>query len=469
MIGTRSIAAPGSALPAAVGLAAAVGWLLVAPGFAVAMVIALAPGVLALWLQPRGREIAVGLALGAVPVISGVAAATASSGAAVRRIDDVVLLLGLIALATQWRLFPERFRRPALAAGAVLVASEIAGLSAGWDSPLVTLGAAWQDLRWLGAIGVGLALGNRLTSADCRRASLALLTAWSGLNLAVSLVQIVGRTLDEQRFGLPVVSGAFGHPTFGAMAGTCLFLYVAADRLSPRRRLGDPAAFALAMLALANLVISVRFKALLSIGAALVFLLLQGRHRRKPLVAAAFAVVPLFVVPLIGLTQQLSAGAAPGQQTFLADTASHAAPRLSLMAGAKRLASENFPFGSGLGTFGSNLDPKLENVTFNEAGIGDLYGLSAHDSAFRSDSQVAHTLAERGYLGVALWMLGLSLVLVAAVRLPGASLYPGTALVAAISAAAVSPSLISGPAIYIFLLPAGFELAAGLRDPPERR
>jgi hypothetical protein len=465
MNGARSIGAPPGALPAA-GLAAAVGWLLVAPGFAVAMAVAVAPGVIALWLHPRGREAAFGIALAAVPVISGVAAATTSAGAPLRRVDDVVLVLGLLALASQWRLFPVACRRPALAAFAALAASEIAGLAGGWTSPLVTLGAAWQDIRWLGAIGLGLALGYRMTRADCRKASLALLAAWSSLNLTVAIVQIASRSLEEHRLGLPVVPGAFGHPTFGAIAGTCLLLYVAADRLSPRRRITDAGAIVLGLLALSNIVISVRFKALLSIAIAMIFLLLQGRHRRKPLVAAAFAAVPLLVVPLIGLSQQLSAGSAAGQQSFLADTASHAAPRLSLMNGAKRLAAEHFPLGSGLGSFGSNLDPQLEDVTFNEAGIGDLYGFSQQESAFRSDSQVAHTLAERGYLGIALWVLGLSLVLVAAVRLPGASLYPATALVAAISAVAVSPSLISGPAIYIYLLPAGLELAAGLRDPP---
>ena len=468
MEAARSIARPVSLVPAQAAMAAMIGWLLVSPGIAPALVLAATPAFAALWLHPDGKRLAIFAALAAIPVVSGIALATNSQGSMLRRIDDFFLLAGIAALLFQGRELPRSCRVPALMAFAALAASELAGLAAGWTSPTVTLGAAWQDVRWLGAIGLGLALGRRMTSSGCRRGAAGLLVAWCSLNLAVSVVQIASASLANQRFGLTVASGAFGHPTFGAIAGTCLLLYVAAERLSRERRFSDASAVAIALLAVANLVVSLRLKAFLAIAVALLFLALQADYRRKPLVAAAFAVVPLLVLPGIGVSQELSARAWGGSQGLLADAASHEAPRVSLMNGAKQLASEHWPIGAGLGTFGSNLDPRLEDATFAEAGLGGTFGLWGDDTSFRSDSQIAHTLAERGYLGMALWILGLALILVAAVRLPGASLYPATAFVAAITAASVSPSLISGPAVYMFFLPAGLELAAGLCGRPSR-
>ena len=469
MSGNQPIARISGVLPAAASLGVLVGWLLLSPGIVPALLVAAAPAVAAVCLEPRARRATAVILLASVPIFSGVALVTTSPDSLARRVDDVFLLLGTILLLRQWRLFPTAFRRPALAAAGALLASELAGLAGGWVSLGLTFGAAWQDIRWVGAIGLGLALGQRFSRDECRRWALALLVGWNVVNLAVSVFQLMTNNILEHRLGIPVATGAFGHPTFGAITGTCLFLYIAADRLSDKRRIGDEAALGLLALAASNLVVSVRLKAFLAIAAGLIFLMLQGRHRRKPMIAAAFAAIPLLVVPLIGLSQDLKSNVQFGGQNVFADTASHASPRLSLLTGAKRLASEDFPFGSGLGTFGSNLSPRVEDVTFTEAGIGSVFGLSEEDPSFRSDSQVAHTLAERGYLGMALWILGLSLVLVAAVRLRAVSLYPATALVAAISAAAVSPSLMSGPAIYMFLLPAGLELATGVRGPPGAR
>src|SRR3954447_8651260 len=167
--GNQSIARIPGVLPAAAGLGVLVGWLLLSPGIVPALLVAASPAVAAVCLEPRARRTAAVVLLASVPIVSGIALVTTSPDSLARRVDDAFLVLGAILLLRQWRLFPPAFRRPALAAAVALIGSELAGLAGGWVSLGVTFGAAWQDVRWVGAIGLGLALGQQFSRDECRR------------------------------------------------------------------------------------------------------------------------------------------------------------------------------------------------------------------------------------------------------------------------------------------------------------
>ena len=80
-------------------------------------------------------------------------------------------------------------------------------------------------------------------------------------------------------------------------------------------------------------------------------------------------------------------------------------------------------------------------------------GFNTSDPRYRADSLVARNLAERGVLGVVLWLAGMAALIVLALRLGGGHLFPAAALVSALALAPVSPAFKATNEALLFLLP----------------
>ncbi|MED3820743.1 O-antigen ligase family protein [Priestia aryabhattai] len=71
-----------------------------------------------------------------------------------------------------------------------------------------------------------------------------------------------------------------------------------------------------------------------------------------------------------------------------------------LMRTAFKIASDYFPLGSGLGTFGSNASKLNYSQLYYEYGLSNVWGLSKEYPAFITDSYWAMVIAEMGAIGI---------------------------------------------------------------------
>jgi hypothetical protein len=448
-------------LPMTVVTASIVIGLLVVVAPVAAATAASAVGLLVVLASRRGRLFLAYAGMAVVPVIAGIAVQAQGRNVGIRRIDDVFLVFGALLLVREFERWQPRTRFIAGMAMALLLGSELAGAIGAVGRPLVAVAAAWQDFRWLGAIGLGLGLGRYLSSSTRQLLALSLLAGWNLANLAVAGLQMTQGEASRAVLGIPQTNGLFGHPTHGAIAATALFVFLLCSKGLVTRLTGTIAATAaLWILAGLNLLVSTRFKPILALAFVVAFLLTQSGTRRRVAFAVLFAFAPLAGAIALHVGDRLRAQPNPA---IITQSASHSAPRVELIDGARRIAASNAPFGAGLGSFGSDLDPDTEDRTFTEAGL-TVFGFVGEAPDFRADSQLAHVLAERGYAGLMLWLLGLAMALVAAIRISGRQLFLPAALVAAIALIPVNPSLHSGTDVLILLTPAALAAASVATD-----
>jgi hypothetical protein len=416
--------------------------------------------VIVLWLiSAKKRAYIVLAALAVVPVIAGIARYGGHASSGLSYVDDVALAFGFPILALAIDQMQAETKKLALAVVALLAVGEAIGMvdsHGGWK---LGFEAAWQDLRWLGAVGWGLHLARSMSPRQRFASSYYLLMGWNVLQAAVAFTQIALGQGSEERFSIPVVKGLLGHPTLGAIAGTVLLVLVLTDAVSPTSLLSGRQRTWGAGVAFTALIVSTRFKPLLAVGGVLLFCLAKRVSQRRWPSVVALVATPLFFFATIPVASELSQRSR-SDNTVINITA-HAVPRVALIDGARKLAANAFPFGWGLGTYGSNLDKSLESATFSTAGLGNTYGFSNADPSFRFDSLLAHVLAERGWAGMVIWMSALVGLMLLFMRLGGAHLFPAGLLVAALSMAPVTSSFNDGAMALIMFLPATLCLGAG--------
>jgi hypothetical protein len=432
----------------------------------------LAAGLLALFAAAArfraGTGAALLLVLAAVPIVTGFtidaatdgAAASSSDAGVLKSLDDLVLIPGFVLLFVRGAMIPRQYRLAAVIALTALVASELAGFAAS-DAPLsLQLEAAWQDFRWLGAIGWGLVLIDWIPRRSRVTWAFGVLAGWNALNLLVVVFQIAGGGGATSRFSVPIVSGLFGHPTPGAIAATMLLVLVIADRASSPPRLSGTQIRTALLLALPALALSARIKPLLAVVAALLLILLVHRGRWYVQAAIVLAALPVgLTVAVVELQDVDTKGASPTTNP-IASAVAHAPPRALLIAGAEQIAVRSFPFGGGLGTYGSGLNDTVEQRSFDSVGLGATDGFDTENPRYRADSLIARNLAERGMLGIGLWLVGMAALIVLALRLGGGHLFPAAAIVSALALAPVSPALKATNETFLYLLPASLTLLA---------
>jgi hypothetical protein len=77
-------------------------------------------------------------------------------------------------------------------------------------------------------------------------------------------------------------------------------------------------------------------------------------------------------------------------------------PRLALLSGAEYLANLHFPFGSGLGTYGSSMSLINPDDSYFDAGTNQLWWYQREDTPYLTDSYWAMVIGETGWFGLVL-------------------------------------------------------------------
>jgi energy-coupling factor transporter transmembrane protein EcfT len=408
--------------------------------------------------------------LAVVPIVSGLAAYGQLHPHELKLLSDAVLLTGFVPLVQAVSGMRKEVKDLAMLIIVLLLAGELVGAVHSHGGLALSVPAVWQDLRWLGAIGWGLHLGSRLTATQRVRWAYRLLVGWNICQTVVALGQIALGEGAGTRFSLPVVSGAFGHPTLGSIVGTILLCLVLSDALSPTRCLSRRQLICGAALALLVVVISTRLKPLLAVGGLLVFISSVRLVRGRWLSAAIAVAIPVVFFLGLPFASGLTATNAESGNGLVGSIAGHAGPRTSLLSGAEKLADDKFPFGWGLGTFGSNIDQSAEDSAFGDAGLDTTFGFSDAQPAFRYDSLMAHVLGERGWAGLGLWVVAFVAALVLMVMISPEYLFPAGAMAAALTLTPISPSLQDPTLALLIFLPVGLCIApmSKLRMSPSR-
>ena len=252
----------------------------------------------------------------------------------------------------------------------------------------------------------------------------------------------------------PEASGLFGQVTANALAATLLVIFVAIERRGSAPSITKKEArlaFALAAVALA---LSTRAKPLLILAAVPVFLYLKQLGLRPLVLATLAAATPVLVT--LGLVALAPVGEGRLEEnagTSTGNVLSHAIPRVQFMEGAQRLASRDFPLGAGTGAYGSDLEQGKELELFADVGLAGKYGFVAHKAQFNSDNFVAHVLGERGYLGLALWLLSLIALIYLALISDG-SAFAACVVVAAATVTPIEPVFRDSTAALLPFVPA---------------
>jgi hypothetical protein len=394
------------------------------------------------------------VSLGALAVVA-IVAEQATQGrlpASLKRLDDLILVVGVICLpVAAGRLKATHLRVALLGLGLMAVSTMFGAL--GRPATIgVAAGATWQDARWLGAIAFGLLIGELLPSTRRLRAAFQFLLWLNVANIAFSAYQVGHSGTLPGRFGVPVAPGVFGHPSDGAIAATMLLVLLLADRWSSPRRLSRRAMAQGLAIAIVGLAISTRFKPLVAL-VAVVALLYLHRCGVRPLIVAVLAgAVPVLV--LLGLAWARDVPSERAPTSALGNVLSHSTPRLELIDGAARLADRRLPVGEGLGTFGSALDQRRELQSLADARLVGDYGFRPGEPLFTSDNFVAHILGERGYAGLLTWLASLIAFTYLAFLLAPSSLFPAAAMISSAAFAPLDPTFRGTGPIFLIFLPA---------------
>jgi hypothetical protein len=399
--------------------------------------------------------------LAAVPVVSGLAANGQLHPHELKLVSDAALAAGFVPLMRAISRMSRGVKDVTAIAAGLMIGGELVAALTSHAGLSVAIPAAWQDLRWPGAIGWGLYLGRNLTPTQRVTTAYRLLVAWNVCQTVIAAGEIALGEGSGTRFSLPVVSGVFGHPTLGAIAGTLLLSLVLCDALSQDDALSRRQRTWGALLALLVVIISTRLKPLLALAGLLVFVWSIRRLRGRSVGTVLAVAIPVTFFLALPFTSRLTTAGEP-DRGLVSSVAGHAGPRTSLLGGAEKLANGEFPFGWGLGTFGSNISPSVEHVSFTAAGLDNTFGFSDAQPAFRYDSLMAHVLGERGWLGLILWMAAFFAALVLMVMMSPGYLFPSAVMAVALTLTPISPSIQDPTAAFLTFLPAGLCVAPSL-------
>jgi len=443
------------------GLALALGALVaVSPAAGGALIV----GLLLLTFVVNAREGIPLLILGtaAMAAVLYVQATQGGAPSAAKYLADALLLLGIPFLPRLGRLLSSR---QGSAANKVLVwtlVSALVGVVGATDLH-ATIIANWQDLRWLGAVGIGLLVADFLEPGQRRGWAFRWLLALNLLNAAVSAYQILSHAYTATRLGLPEITGLFGQTTANSIAATLLLIFVIVERQSTPRPMSRGEMQLALGIGVLDLVLSTRFKPGLAIVAVLALGYLRHAGARPIAIAFLGAATPIAVTFAFAWITAPSRG--QSENEAVASVLAHATPRVQFMSGAQVLAAKRFPLGEGSGTYGSDISPAAEQSAFGKAGLAGVYGFRAHDPQFNSDNFVAHVLGERGYAGLAAWLVSLAaLIYFALISTPWR--FPPSVAIATAALAPVVPIFRDGSAALILFLPAALCLAAKGRAAP---
>ncbi|GAF12459.1 oligosaccharide repeat unit polymerase Wzy [Bacillus sp. JCM 19045] len=196
----------------------------------------------------------------------------------------------------------------------------------------------------------------------------------------------------DYRFGLKSVAFGFGHPSEFALFLILLSIFNLYFNAKYRMRID----YLFLFLNFILLLFSGRVTAL-SFFALLCIILISFRFFRNYVAMG----VTVSLIIAIGFAYDKI------HETFIA--LEHA--RGVLLNSANLIAQDYFPFGSGLGTFGSHASRVNYSELYYSYGVSNFYGLSEDYPAFITDSYWAMMIAENGYIASIMQFLAIVILI----------------------------------------------------------
>lgn len=348
--------------------------------------------------------------------LSAIAGYNSSTGQHVRQADELLVLL-LVAL-TLWRTIRTRAPMPPrrfIVPGIGVALTGLLGAVANHVPLIVSVSGAWLGLKFWIMVGVTLALPWK--RADIHR-------VYSILTRVGAVVAVVGLV---DYFTNAAVSSALHTSTFNTQLGVyrgnsvhsilprpgeyslfvSLLFAVTFSRFAMKRERSD---LALALLFAISVVLSLRLKGFLSLaGVAIIIMLAQGAIRRRRNVT----------VLLIG--SLLLIGGYSVERSVIAKqvsiyTSSEASVRADLYSTGKRIADDEFPLGVGFGRFGSYPSRLYYSPVYDQYHLSSIYGLSRLFPDYINDTTWPSVMAETGYVGLAVYLVGIVVLALAVIR-----------------------------------------------------
>ena len=244
---------------------------------------------------------------------------------------------------------------------------------------------------------------------------------WPGFFIAIGIEP------GESRAGLPSVKGLFFHPLVFAWFSTFMALFLFAFYAVFRRwwQLLLGAAFSLGM------ILAARRRAMLALGAGLAGGIVWEFARRSPLrgvlrgwgpsVASVIILFAVFLPSLSGLyamtlQRYVDPTALPEEGDPLGegvDLRQLSQARVRLYLGSIEITKDHFPFGVGLGRYGSWMSRVEYSPVYAQYGLDEVRGLSPDNPKYATDTFWPQVLGEVGVLGVAAYVVYLASIAIA--------------------------------------------------------
>lgn len=319
-------------------------------------------------------------------------------------LDDAGIAVVVVCCTVRFWREPSAMGRRALTLFAVFVACGLLGASADGVGLSLSLAAAYaaskgfifawavskipwtpSDFDRLGRSAIGIAM----VLIACAAFNIARPEAWNSVFLAAELGSV-------ERYDRLSIIGPFVHPYDLAMVCAVLALVLISTRRSFSSRL---ALYALFVLLIVIVFLTYRRLALIGLVLALPIAFASRPKLASRLLGgtcaaavAAFIFWPVVAPALDLLSTQYLSSTGRAARTVLAEDA-------------VRTANDNFPLGAGFGRFGSKQAAETYSPLYIEYGYTKIFGLQPSsdadgNSSFLTDSQIAPTLGESGWLGL---------------------------------------------------------------------
>lgn len=225
----------------------------------------------------------------------------------------------------------------------------------------------------------------------------------------INLAPIIQNWGQVERSGSIRLMANFEHPTLLGWFSAAAFMYF----LSRAFVYGLKVRYILCLMVFLLIVIMTGSRKSL-VGIALVMLMVVVLHFviKKYLGGIKYvAIGMLFIVPTLVLnSERFEAHYLGLEKEYLLDT-SELTARGALYLTSVSIAKDNFPFGSGFGTYGGGISSTFYSPEYDKYNISTIYGLSRSFPGFISDTYWPHVLGELGVIGALSWFGMVSLVL----------------------------------------------------------
>ncbi len=348
--------------------------------------------------------------------LSAVVGYTSSAGAAVRQVNEI--FVALFVVLTAWRAIQTKTQMPPLRFVLPVVGLALFGLLGAifHGVPLtVTVLGAWLGLKlWIMAV-VTLLLPWRTSDAS------RVYTIFTRVGLFVAILGLAdyfthGAVSHELHtssyhgeaggFRGEAVHSIFPVPGEYSLFMSLLFAIVFAH-FATKRSKSD---LALVLLFGVSVVLSLRLKGFLSLAAVVAIVGLAqgvGNNRRGITILLAGTLLCVGAYNLEGsvIAKQVSRY-----------TSSGTTARARLYTTGERIAASEFPLGVGFGRFGSYASRIYYSPVYYQYGLGSAFGLSRANPIFIDDTSWPSVMGEAGYGGLALGLVGLTLLIIAIIR-----------------------------------------------------